>query len=42
MEDLAKKLEEEGGIAIGSSYHYTDAITKEKLVEFHADASEML
>jgi hypothetical protein len=41
-EDAAKKLEEGGDIPIGSHYYYTDAITNEKMVEFHVDASKKL
>ncbi len=37
-----KKLEEEGDITVGSGYYYTDAVTKEKRVEFHVDASDKL
>jgi hypothetical protein len=39
-EEVAKKLEEEGDITIGSGYYYTDAVTKEKMVEFHVVASD--
>jgi hypothetical protein len=41
-EEVAKKLEEEGDIAVGSGYYYTDAVTKEKMVEFHVDALDKL
>ena len=41
-EEVAKKLEEEGDIAVGSGYYYTDTVTKEKMVEFHVDASDKL
>jgi hypothetical protein len=41
-EEVAKKLEEEGEITVGSGYYYTDQATQEKMVEFHVDASDKL
>ncbi len=41
-EEVAKKMEEEGEIARGSGYYYYDEATKEKMVEFHVDASDKL
>jgi hypothetical protein len=41
-EEVAKKLEEEGEVTVGSGYYYTDQATQEKMVEFHVDASDKL
>jgi hypothetical protein len=41
-EKVAKRLEEEREIARGSAYHYFDEVRKEKMVEFHVDASDKL
>ena len=41
-EEVAKKLEEDGEIAEGSGYYYTDQGTQERMVEFHVDASDKL
>jgi hypothetical protein len=41
-EKVVKKLEEEGEIARGSGYYYFDEVRKEKMVEFHVDASDKL
>jgi hypothetical protein len=41
-EEVAKQLEEEGEIAVGSGYYNIDQVTQEKMVEFYIDVSDKL